>query len=428
MKCLFAIIVAATALLAPFPRAVAFFQEPTPTALPVSTDLNVNSRYRIEQVLIKNASTAIPRSLQREFDRLIGTLYRTDLVDELESRIRKEFPGFSILRTVSKGDKPDQIRVSFELERLRKRFDLSSPKLVYHSQQNFTLGADLGVNVGPATVTYGFVTDNNERLERYSGFRGGLSFQKPNSRFRLALLTESYRAQWDQRTARAAGPLSDSLLYRSRNTLEPSILIDLTRGFELRAGLSFTNLEFQFPAARNQATNAVTSTLRYSKQWELGSSGTSTLEAGYHLRAAASPLGSDYDYRRHLGEVSYVLSNGAMRNQKIALSLSALLGGIDGNAPLADRFVLGNANTLRGWNRFAIAPLGGDRVVHFSADGRYRILRLVYDTGTIYNTGKGKTLRHSLAAGVVISGLNLMVACPLKGGSVEPVFLAGINF
>lgn len=425
MKCLFAITMAATALLAPFPRAVAFFQEPSP----VSTNLNVNSRYRISEVIVHNGTLGVPRALQHELDRLVGTLYRTDLIDELERRLRKDFPGFAIRRTVSKGSQPDQIRVSFDLQRLRKHFDLSSTRFTYNSLQNFTFGAGVDVNAGPATLNFGLLTDNNSRLERSSGYRGGVTLNFPHtSRVRLSLQGESYRSQWDSRTLLAASLQPSPTLYRTRTNIEPTVILDLAPGLELRAGLSFANLEYQFPAASNQAINAVTSTLRYSKQWELGSSSRSKLEAGYDLRAAANPLGSDFSYRRHSGTVEYDLSNGLSRSDRVGIVLRAMLGGIDGRAPLLDRFVLGNTNTLRGWNRFALSPLGGDRVLHFSADGRYHLLRLVYDTGTVYDSGKAKTLRHSLGAGLVISGVNLMIACPLKNGSIEPVFLAGINF
>ena len=56
-----------------------------------------------------------------------------------------------------------------------------------------------------------------------------------------------------------------------------------------------------------------------------------------------------------------------------------------GRAPLFERFVLGNASTLRGWNKFDLDPLGGDRAVHGSIDYRYRFVTVFYDTGVLWN-------------------------------------------
>jgi hypothetical protein len=409
MKCLFATLMATTVLLAPYGRAVAFQD---------STHTNVNSRYRIERISIQSAASAISRGLQREIDRLKGLPFRTELLDDLEKRIRSEFPGFKVIRSVRKGENKDQIHVLFLLERTHKVIDLNSPRLAFHSLQNFTFGAGADINLRKANFNFGLITDNNEHVERYSGIRGG--FSTPiNKRLRLAFIGESYRAQWDRQ--------SDEF-YRTRTNFEPTVLIDLAPGLELRAGLSFNTLEYQFPAARDQAAHAVISTLRYTKQWQLGLAGTQTLEAGYSLRAAANTLGSDFNYRRHMGEARFTLASGNNENSKSSLAISTLMGSIDGKAPVLDRFVLGNSNTLRGWNRADLAPFGGERMIHFSADGRYHFVRAVYDTGTIWNEGRPRVLRHSAGLGFVISGITAMVAIPLRSSSIEPIFLVGMNF
>lgn len=409
MKCLFATLMASTVLLAPYGRAVAFQD---------STHTNVNSRYRIERISIQSAASAISRGLQREIDRLKGLPFRTELLDEIEQRIRAEFPGFKVIRSVRKGENRDQIQVLFLLERTRKVIDLNTPRLAFHSRQKFTFAAGADLHLAKTDLNFGLITDNDERVERYSGLRGG--FVTPiNSRLRLAFIGESYRAQWDRQ--------SDDF-YRTRTNFEPTLLIDLAPGLELRAGFSFNNLEYQFPAARVQAANAVISTLRYSKQWQLGLAGTQTLEAGYSLRAAANTLGSDFNYRRHTGEARFTLASGNNEKSKSTLAISTLMGTIDGRAPVLDRFVLGNSRTLRGWNRADLAPLGANRMIHFSADGRYHFVRAVYDTGTIWNEGRPKVLRHSAGLGVVISGITAMVAIPLRSSSIEPIFLVGMNF
>lgn len=411
MKCLFATLVATTVLLAPYGRAVAFQD---------STHTNVNSRYRIERISIQSAAQVVSRGLQRELDRVMGRPFRTELLDEIEKRIKAEFPGFKVIRNVAKGDKQDQIRVLFVLERTNKVIDITSPRFAFHSLQNFSFGAGADIKVSKANFNFGVITDNDERVERYSGIRGAVVTPlMEGNRFRFALVGESYRSQWQGQSPE---------FYRTRTNIEPTVLIELAPGLELRAGFSFNHLEYQLPAARDQAAHAVISTLRYSKQWQLGLAGTQTLDAGYSLRAAATSLGSDFSYRRHIAEGRFTLASGNNDKAKSTLAFSALAGGIDGRAPVLDRFVLGNTRTLRGWNRFDLAPLGADRVIHFSADGRYHFVRAVYDTGTLWNEGRPKVLRHSAGLGFVVSGITAMVAIPIRSSSIEPIFLVGMNF
>ncbi len=425
MKCLIAISMAATALLFPYERAVGFIHEDweDPVApVPVVAENNVNTRYKIESVGMRNWRGFVSRSLDREMRRLEGKAFRVALVDAVEKRIKSEFPGYSVARNVEKGTRPQHVKVLFDLERNRKVIDLSTPRMLYATNSKGSLGADANVETRYANFSLGLITDNDERLERFTGFRGGVVVPIGRGRVRVGLLGESYRAQWDVQT-RERGEI-----YRTRSNIEPSVIIDVAPGLELRAGLSFNELEMQVPAARDQAANALFTTLRYSRQWQLGLTGTKTLEAGYDLRAAASSLGSDYSYRRHTGEARFTLAASDLGPDGASVSVSALVGGIDGQAPLLDRFVLGNSRTLRGWSRFDLAPLGGGRMAHLSVDGRYRYLRLCYDSGTIWDEGRPKILRHSAGVGLTVQGMTAMVAFPLRGGSIEPVFLVGMNF
>jgi outer membrane protein assembly factor BamA len=409
MKCLFATFLASTVLLFPHERAVAFEN---------TSSINVNSRYRIERISIQSGSLAVPQALQRELDRLVGRPYRTQTMDALERRIRSEFPGFAISRKVAKGEKQDQIRVQFVLERSRKYLDFNLPRMTFHSEQNFTFAATADLNLRSTSTSFGFISDNDERVERFDGFRG--AFIAPLAKnLRIAFLAEAYQSEFEE-------PSSE--FYHSRTNFEPTLIYTLAPGLELRGGFSFNNFEFQVPAVRNQAAHAVITTLRYSKQWQLGLASTQKLEAGYSLRAAARFLGSDFHYRRHLGEARLTFASGNSEKPKATLAFSSMIGAIDGRAPVLDRFVLGNTKTLRGWNRHDIAPLGADRVIHFSADGRYRFVRAVYDTGTVWNAGRPKVLRHSAGLGFVVSGITAMVAIPMRSSSIEPIFMVGMNF
>lgn len=433
MKCPLAILVATAACFAPYSQAADFFpQEPilpanqAPPELPENQS-NINTRYRIESVSLRNARPA--PALANEFARLAGRPYRSETIDAIERRLSAEFPGYEFSRKVEKGQKPDHLQVSFILERRRRSVAFQSPQLSFNSNQRVSAAFDATFDLGRTNNSIGLVTDNNERVERYSGIRAITVVPlDPAKRFQFAVIAESYRSQWSNETQLASSTLSTPTLYRTRQNVEPTLIVRLLPGLELRAGLSFQNLEFTFPAASNQAVHSFNSTLRYSRQWLLGSSGTKTLEAGYSLRAATKSLGSDFSYQRQIGETRLILASGNAEKSRSVLTLSSQFGNISGYAPILDRFVLGNNQTLRGYNRFALAPLGASRLAHLSLDGRYHLLRLVYDTGTLWDEQRPKVVRHSAGIGLVINGITAMVAFPLRGGAVEPVFLAGINF
>lgn len=404
MKCLFAISLATTALMAPYHRAVAF-QDVTP--------LNVNSRYEIEEISLVSKAVKLSQAMEREIRKLRGMPFRTELLDRLEYRIRAEFPGFRVTRQVTRGSAQDKVRVDFLVERSQRVIDLNSPRFLYHSSNQYSFGAGVDLRVREAGLSMGLITDNDERVERYSGIRGAVGL--PVGAWRLNLLGESYRAQWRG---------ENDEFYRTRQTVEPTVELLVAPGLVWRAGLSFNQMEFQFPAARVQSANAVLTTLRYTKQLATGFAGSQMLEAGYSLRAATTGLGSDFSYQQHRFDGRLVWGENAKRR----VAISGQGGVINGTAPVLDRFVLGNSRTLRGWNRFELAPNGASRMVHFSADGRWDFLRLVYDSGTLWQEGRPKVLRHSAGLGFVVSGITAMVAIPIRNGSIEPIFLLGMNF
>jgi outer membrane protein assembly factor BamA len=108
---------------------------------------------------------------------------------------------------------------------------------------------------------------------------------------------------------------------------------------------------------------------------------------------------------------------------------------IYGNAPLFERFILGDSTTLRGWNKYDLDPLGGNRVVHGSVTYGYHIMRVFYDAGSVWDQGKSPEAKHSTGIGIS-SGLGifqrgailLAVAFPIRQGRADPVFIAGMNY
>ena len=99
-----------------------------------------------------------------------------------------------------------------------------------------------------------------------------------------------------------------------------------------------------------------------------------------------------------------------------------------GRAPLFEQYVLGTSTMLRGWDKYEIDPLGGNRVVYNSIEYRYGWFQTFYDSGAVWNAGQPIIMRHSVGAGVREGPVLLAVAFPMKSGRVEPIFLVSMNY
>jgi hypothetical protein len=368
--------------------------------------------------------------------RLIGSRVNDETVKRLAGRIRSELRAHDVTFKLLRGGNPESVKVMFEVEKGNGNFDLSIPKFAYNSRQGWTGIGEATARIGANTFTFGGLTDGDTLAERFTGFKGKYERLSVGSdRISLAFEFDAYHEQYNRAslTALDSGSDASSLgagAYRSRLNFEPSATFVLAKPLTLTIGLSFEELQPQLSAAPSESANAVINTLRYHQRWVDSDATNQELDAGYNLRAATKSLGSDLAYTRHAVNVRYVLLHD---HQSIEVALVA--GLICGRAPLFERFVLGNSSTLRGWNKYDIDPLGGNRMVHGSVTYGYRIVRVFYDTGAIWDQGTTPEARNSVGVGVS-TGLGvfqkgavlLAVAFPIRQGRADPVFIAGMNF
>jgi hypothetical protein len=391
-------------------------QEAQPVAL------NVNSRYVVESVEVTNRKPEqFSKELKRVIGEQVGQLLDQAKLDEIRVRLERENGDFSVRQKLVKGSEPEKVRVVFELTRRRwVPVDFRLPRMVYSSKQNFSFGVDIDKTIGGNKLNFGLQTDNDTLLERYSGIRAG--FRRPllNNRIQAGIIFESYRAQWNGATLAAAAPEE---IYRTRLNVQPLVAVRISEPVTLTVGASVQRYEMQFPAARDESANLVYTTLRYVDQRESASGQRHRVDAAYTLRAATSSFASDFHFTRQQGHARYGLRDG---DQGLAVEVGG--GILNGEAPLAERFLLGNSTTLRGWNKIDLAAAGGDRMVHASAEYTFAWMRVVYDTGTVWRDGDGKTLRHSVAIGFAKEGITALVAFPIRAGSITPIFLLGYSF
>jgi hypothetical protein len=400
-------------------------------------EMNVNTRYTVESVeLAPDNPTGISTGLRGELTRLVGAKLNPAALDDLAARIRRELHVRAVTHRLLRGRTPEHVRVVFDVRGTPAKFDASIPKLVYRTDGGFSGLAEGTATIGSQAFTFGGVSDGDDLAERYTGILARYEDKHlAGDRVRLRLDFESYREQWNQATANALaesnaqpGAESDtSGIYRTRQNIEPLVTFVLAKsgsGFvNFAVGTSFERFQSQFPAARTESANAMVTTLRYHRRVEGSGANQQEWDAGYSLRAATNLLGSDYAYARHQGDAEYVYNWG--HNQFV----DDLTGGaITGRAPLFERFILGNSTLLRGWNRFALDPLGGDRMVANTAEYRYRLFDIFYDSGAIWDQGQTAVLRHSVGVGVRQNGMYAALAFPIKEGHIEPVFMVGMNY
>jgi outer membrane translocation and assembly module TamA len=163
-------------------------------------------------------------------------------------------------------------------------------------------------------------------------------------------------------------------------------------------------------------------TLAYDRTWTR-EAGTQQVEASYEWRSATRSLDSDTLYTRHFARARYEAQYG--RNTFVA---SGMLGRINGQAPLFERFTLGDSATLRGWDKYSLAPTGADRVLHQSVEYRYRKLAYFFDWGSVWSGGDEMKIRLATGVGFHSEHAFLTFAVPLNADNLSGTFIIGARF
>jgi hypothetical protein len=400
-------------------------------------DLNVNSRYTIESInFVDQRQYKLSTSALEEIRHLVGAKVSTEALDRLAVRIRGELRAHDVTFKLARGAQAESVRVLIQVDRAGGSFDASVPTLSYNSAVGFTGTGQLSSTIGPNAFTFRILRDSDTLIERFSGVQA--KYERVafgNDRIRFGFEIDGYQDQYSPSTLAALDSASRPVslgagAYGSRLNYEPSATFLLAAPLTLTVGLSFEQLNSLPTAARSESANAVINTLRYHRRWVDSGDSTQELDAGYSLRAATTLLGTDLAYTRHVAHLKY---NYSSRTQSVEVTMMA--GAIYGQAPLFERFALGDSTLLRGWNKYDLDPLGGNRLAYGSVTYGYHIMRVFYDTGSVWDQGKSPEAKESAGVGVS-SGLGVLekgaflvaLAFPLGQGHVTPVVIAGMNF
>lgn len=388
---------------------------------------NVNSRYTVEAVEVAGIEeTKLSKGLREDLHKMVGEKFDQQAVERLLARLRSEFPGRTVSHKLRRGLKPEHVKLIITVWRHHLEFNGTVNQALYHSKQGWSGTLEVSPYSSQNNrFSFGILSNADDLLERFAGLTAGYERKAIGTdKVRLKFQFESFHQIWNRTTLLALERAPEMPgIYRTRQNFQPTLTLAPVRGFELGLGTSFQRFQTQFPAARTEAANALVTTLRYHRRLEDSVANWHRLEAGYSLRAATRTFSSDFAYTRHAFDFDYKLSRGRNR-----LENRFAAGLMTGRAPLFERFSLGNSYTLRGWNKFDVAPLGGNRMVHNALEYRYRGCKVFYDAGAVWSRGQEPAPKHSLGIGVGHHGFMIALAFPIKDGRAEPVFMAGLIF
>ena len=391
---------------------------------------NINARYLIERVDIRGVpDTDLPAELRAEMQALVGTPLGSDAVEKVEGKLRDALPDHEVRRRVVRGSRSGEILLMFIMNKAESarwlRFEPLRSNVVYHSDQGWGAFLDLPIGNRDVRVAPIIAIDNGDDLiEEYSGF--GLRFESRKlgtERLGASFEWSAFDQTWRRATldALALNPGVPGA-YDDRSTVTPLVRFAVTQQLSVSGGVSITELEPLSGVPDSQMANAAIASVGYDDRWEQGGA-SHDLSATFILRAATASLESDFDYERYFGQASY-----RYRWSRHTVLLSGMAGGISGDAPLFERFSLGDSRTLRGWDKYDIAPAGGDRMFHTSLEYRYRGLALFLDSGSVWDEGIDPRVRIAAGLGLHTGPFFMTVGFPLNTDEVSAVFTTGIRF
>ena len=392
---------------------------------------NVNARYTIESVDIEGvAESRLSQPLRDDLHALVGKRLSPEEGKELDKRLESELPGHDIERKMQRGSQPGQIRLVIEVregESLRWiHFAPSRSKIVYHTDQAWSLVVEAPMGGRNTRVTLSFPIDNDDDLlEEYTGYGIRIENRRLGTeRVGVSFEIARHRSNWDPATLAAleAAPRIPEA-YRTRLFVEPALTFAFNRHLRASGGVSISELGSLSRSPETQMANAVIGSLGFDNRWERSSGSRHELEAAYGIRTAADWLDTDLQYTRHSGTARYRFVRG-----KSVASASTSLGHITGGGPLFERFSIGDTSTLRGWNKFDVAPAGGDNLVYQSAEYSYRHFAVFVDVGSVWDRDIDSRVRASTGFGFHGDNLFATVGFPLNAGEFRAAFMMGVRW
>ena len=393
---------------------------------------DANARYLIERVEVRGLDKRdVAADLNAEVQTLVGKPLGSEDVDQVETKVRTAFPDYNLRRRVSRGRRSGEIRLLFDLEMRESarwlRFTPLKSSLLYHSDQGWGAFMDFPISGRDFRVTPIVAIDHGDDLiEEYSGFGVRVESRKLGTERLGASFEWTAFDQDDWHAATLAALVANPAVpgaYDDRSTITPLVKFAVTRQLSVGGGVAITELEPLAGIPESQMANAYLAQVRFDNGWQHGPRGSRDRFAV--RRARGVRLARE---RLRPTPATSVRRRTAYRWSRHTVVVSGMAGGIDGTAPLFERFSLGDSRTLRGWNKYDIAPAGGDRVFHTSLEYRYRGLGFFLDSGSVWDNGADSRVRVAAGFGFHSDPFFMTVGFPLNTDEVRAVFTTGVRF
>jgi hypothetical protein len=389
---------------------------------------NINEQYDVESVALSGvAESKVSKALRDDMQKLVGEKYNEEAAHALAKRLRQELKDYSVSVDLKRGDESKRIKVIFRTEQIRyKRFEFPLPPVVYHSKEGWSGALEVPIDFRHSVFTFGIVDSADELLERNAGFRLRYENRKVGTDIiQLRLDFNGYHQNFNPATQAALVNAHDVPgIYRWRQEFAPFLSFIPHRDLKFSVGTSFERIQIQYPTNHVLTAYAGTAGIQYRHRVQSKSGIRQDFSAGYDLRTATRVFESDFVYSRHFVTADYRLSK---RRNSFGAHFQG--GWITGIAPLFERFSLGNSFTLRGWNKFDVAPLGGTHVAHGTLEYRFRPFEIFYDVGAVWDRGQNALVRHGLGFGWANKdGFFASLAFPVRLHNVVPMFMLGFRY
>ena len=402
-------------------------------------DPNINRHHVVEDIEIRGVRQSdLSPELWAELQALTGRQLDSDEADRLETRMRDALPDYEVNRRTVKGSQSGRVKLVFEANRAAwaqwLRFEPVEANAIYHSEQGW--GANLPLGIGGRTVQFTptvAIDVGDDLIEEYSGFSLRVESRKVGTE-RLGVFFEwsTFDQDWRDATLAALAASPDiAAPYRNRMSVMPLLKFAITQRLSVGGGVRITELDpllepLLEPLAELQDSrmaNAGIGFVNYSQRSRPGSGPRHDVEAAFTVRAGTEALSSDLVYERYVGQADY-----SFHRAKHEVRVSAMAGRIDGDAPLFERFSLGDSRTLRGWDKYDIAPAGGDRMFHTTVEYRYGGLGMFLDTGSVWNQRAERRVRVSTGVTFNPGPVFFTLGFPVNTDEFRAVFTMGFRF
>ena len=396
-------------------------------------DPDINNKYVVDDVRLHGVPPReVTPELRKELDSLSGKPLDSDAAERVGNQLRAAFPGYDVDRRTGRSDQKGHINVIYLLTRPEwarfMRFEPLSANTLFHSDQGWGAVLPLAVVVNDVRVLpIATFSNADDLIEEYSGFALRVESRRLGTeRLGMSFEWSTNDPDWRNPTLAALALRPDIPgPYSGRRSVTPLLKFAFTPAVTVIGGVGITELD-PVPddsGLSSQMANVAIASLRYKQQWPHSAGPDHEAGAAFTVRAGRTSLQSDFTYESYLAEVDYLY-----RWRKHSVLVSAMAGGISGTAPLFERFTLGDSKTLRGWDKYEISPVGGNRMFSTSLEYRLHDVMLFLDAGSVWDTGSEKRVRFSTGLGYTPGPLFITVGFPLNTDDSRAVFSMGLRF